>query len=204
MPATACNTCHELITFVLNENGRWRPVDVTYTVVELDGDELLAIQENGAWRQLAGRTLRVYKTHTCIEKTHTCIENPAWNQGPARTRRVTEDDDVDKETGEIEPRRTLFAQPRVIVERGSLEWAVRSYRPEVLNVDCPRCYARAGEPCTNDRSYFIENPHTNRNWVVAFSDTEHWPPRGNQKGYRAMRQFLFDNPNLFALPTEDR
>jgi hypothetical protein len=196
MSATPCKTCNELITFVLNENGRWRPVDVTYTVVDLDGDEFLALQENGHWQQISGRCLRVYKAHACIE-------NPTWNQGSARTRRVTEDNDVDHDTGEIrEPEPQGFRRGGYFPERGSREWAVRGYRPETLAVECPKCYAPVGEPCTNDRNYFIEQPHTNRNWVVAFGETEHWPPRANQKGYRAMRLFLYDNPDLFALPPE--
>lgn len=201
MSATACNTCHELITFVLNANGRWRPVDVTYTVVELDGDELLAVQEDGAWRQTNGKTLRVYRAHSCPE-------NPEWNRGAARTRRVTEDDDVDKETGVIEPTPSDPSQGMrrggYLPDHGSREYALNhgSYSPAVLAVVCPKCHALPGDPCSNDLRYAVTQPHTQRNWVVAFSETEHWPPKRNQKGYRAMRLWLYENADIFALPTE--
>lgn len=190
MPATPCNTCSELITFVLNATGRWRPVDVNYKVFELEGDELLAVQEDGVWRQQAGRVVRVYTAHACID-------NPSWNRGQARTREVVEEEVVDTATGEIvEPDRP-WQQQRATRDR---EWLVRHYRPETLAVECPLCHAPVQHPCVNDFGRPMSQPHTNRNWRIAFSDSEPWPPRHNSKGFKAMHSFLRDNPDLFALP----
>ena len=94
MSVTQCRSCDQPITFVQREDGRWRPVEVTYEELTALGNEMLAIQKAGSWQALAG-DVRVYRAHACIE-------DPSWNRGRPRTTVATDVGMVDEATGEID------------------------------------------------------------------------------------------------------
>lgn len=72
-----------------------------------------------------------------------------------------------------------------------------------VNVQCPICSAREGEPCWNARGDgYREATHDQRGWVTAFGDDEPWPPDPKQRGYPVMKRWLRENADLFATPQE--
>lgn len=200
MSVTQCRTCDQPITFVLRDDGRWRPVEVRYQELEAEGDEMIAIQKGGSWTQLTNK-IRVYTTHSCLD-------DPSWNRG-----RPTMRDGVlvDTQTGEVIEEPEDDPDPE-------LEWHdVRRQRRERMAlrrctpkgapvVGCQGCGAEYGQPCVNEYGDPVVTACMVRKLTIAFDEDlgEHWPPRHNQAGYRQMQSWLHENHTLFALPAKEK
>lgn len=191
MSVTQCRTCDQPITFVLRDDGRWRPVEVRYQELTADGDEMIAVQKGGSWTQLSNK-VRVFTTHSCLD-------DPSWNRGrPTMTARVL----VDVETGEIvEEPEDEDEEPDWHAQRQEQrrEYCLRTFTPKRAVAVACECGVPAGEPCAplgvvTNRACQI------RKLSIAFSEEigEPWPPRQNQTGYRQMQDWLREHHTLFA------
>lgn len=217
MSTAACNRCAGLISFVLASNGRWRPVEASYTALELNEDEVTVLRVEGNWTAQVNSEVRVYQYHRCPE-------DPALRRGQARTV-VVGPEVVDLETGVVErtyPTRQPYTcgtcqavddhdedecpEDDEATERNA--WEVRRYDlckrkipATQVGVECPICEARPGEPCTGHLGRYRESTHDQRGWVTAFGDDQPWPPQYDQRGYPVMKRWLRENADLFATPT---
>lgn len=188
---STCRDCGARITWARSADGaRWlRPFEARYTAVLPDEDETVVSMINGEWQEVNVRQFRMYKRHLCPMEDGEQI-------GVGKTIVVDEEQEriwAEEEARENEERRLR-----------DLERVIRRYAPHQLRVDCPECYSTAGEPCNNGtfagRPNYVTTPCRARNLVTAFEDDQPWPPRHNQRGYKAMRQWLSQNANIFEEP----
>jgi hypothetical protein len=194
-------------------NGRWRPVESRYTVLDLDDDELVAIQIEGTWTQHKGSSLRVQKTHSCPEDPESCA-------GPARTLLVEVD------TGEIVDVQAVTAGATTVApstpssnesapfvvpptasppvgERFAQARAARYHKPHHLAVACPACHVPAGTYCAGAYGRPAARPHGERGLVTAFDEAfdQAWPPVHNQRGVRALTSWLSQHADVLTNPS---
>lgn len=221
MSTAACNRCGNLISFVLASNGRWRPVEASYTALELEEDEVTSLRVDGNWTAQANTEIRVHRYHHCPE-------DPSLRRGHARTV-VVAPEVVDLETGvvEPEPERTYptrepytcatcgavddhdedecpeddEATARQTMEQRHYEYCVRRIPSTQIDSACPVCHTVAGQPCWDALGRYRSTTHDQRGWVTAFSDDQPWPPDPKQRGYPVMKRWLRENADLFATPT---
>lgn len=203
---TQCRSCDQPITFVLRDDGRWRPVEVTFEELTAEGDELLAIQKTGSWLAIAG-TVRVYKAHRCIE-------DPSWNRGrpamrpgtesyaaaPVPTRACTHCGIVDDHDDDECP--TVEALPGRDFVRAT-ENALRKMSQAmqyVLLYDCIECGAPKGEPCQSVGGWPIPMVCIPRKLRAAFGEGQLWPPRNNQIGYVQLKGWLSEHASILTSP----
>lgn len=189
---STCRDCGARITWARSADGaKWlRPFEARYTALAPDDDETVVTLVAGEWRETNVSQFRMYKRHNCPVDDGEYV-------GPSKVR-VYEDDDEELE----ERRRRLDEEAAAQDEEYRLEQlarAVRKYKDHQLRVDCPECYATPGEPCKvpGTDNLYINQAHTPRNLMTAFEDDQPWPPRINQRGYKAMRQWLSENANIF-------
>lgn len=205
MSTAECRRCGHLISFVLASNGRWRPVEATYTALELEQDEVIALRVEGNWTSQIQSEIRVYRYHRCPE-------DPSLRLGPARTA-VVRPEVVEpyacEVCGQIEDHNTdecPEAEPTPEQERSFQQRWIDGARNRVprtqIGVDCPVCPGKAGEPCRNTHGHVRGTSHHQRGWVTAFADDEPWPPTPLQRGYRVMQRWLAVNADVFATPKE--
>jgi hypothetical protein len=217
-----CRRCSGLISFVLADNDRWRPVEAQYLALETDEDEVVALMVEGTMRAQKASSVRVYRYHRCPE-------DPSLRRGQARTV-VVAPEVVDLETGVVEqvPERTYptrepyrcdtcgavddhdedecpeddEATARNVRDQRHYAYCVaRIPRTQVGNA-CPVCDAPKGEPCWDPHGRYRSTTHHQRGWVTAFGDDEPWPPEPRQRGYAVMNRWLAIHSDLFATPQE--
>jgi len=215
----ACNRCSGLISFILASNGRWRPVEASYTALELDEDEVTVLRVEGNWTAQVNTEVRVYQFHRCPE-------DPALRRGQARTV-VVGPEVVDLETGVVEEARPVrrAVPPFTCPHCGAVDdhnadecpdedppreaWnsmarCLERHSAVSLTVQCPECWAEPEQPCLAVSGVLRMTQHVARNLRTAFQHDQPWPPESGQRGYAALRTWLQQNPTLLATPQEDR
>lgn len=189
MSTTSCNRCAGLISFVLASNGRWRPVEASYTVLELAEDEVISLRIEGNQTAQSQGEIRVYRYHRCPE-------DPSLRLGRPRT--VVVGVEVDEATGEVFEEVDDDDEPEPEREPwNSKANCLRRHSAASLTVTCPECWAPEGEPCVAVSGVLRMTQHTARNLATAFADDQPWPPEPGQRGYAALSNWLCVNAGVF-------
>lgn len=221
MSTAACRRCDALISFVMTDNGRWRPVEASYLALEIEEDEVVALMVEGTMTAQKSKAVRVYRYHRCPE-------DPGLRRGDARTV-VVAPEVVDLETGVVEdepPARTYptrepytcatcgavddhdedecpedeEATRRNVMEQRHYEYCKAGIPRTQVGSACPVCEAIPGEPCTNPHGRYRRSTHDQRGWVTAFDDDQPWPPEPGQRGYAVMNRWLCINAAVLTTP----
>lgn len=196
---SVCRGCGARITWARSADGkRWlRPLEARYTLVLPDPDEVSVTLINGEWHQIDVNQIRMYKPHACPEDSRDLI-------GMGRVREVDEVEDERIQQLRQEELEAEYEREEEEYRLQRMERVISKYKDHQLKVDCPACYATPGEPCkvlgTDERSYYVNTPCKARNLVTAFDETQPWPPRRNQRGYRALEMWLYENPTVLLEP----
>lgn len=205
MSVTQCRSCDQPITFVLRDDGRWRPVEVTFEELAPEGNEMLATQNSGQWQVLVGN-VRVYKAHQCVE-------DPSWNQGRPRLRPGNENttvptpvdactycgevDDHDDDECPTHSETEWRTQARLKDRTFALRKMSQAMQYVMLH-DCPECKAPKGEPCQSVGGLPIPTVCRQRKLMAAFGEGQQWPPRNNQIGYVQLKGWLTEHASVLT------
>jgi hypothetical protein len=210
-----CNKCGGEIIWLRDETGkRWLPpFDPQFSRVMPEPGETAAGIVGGEWRRIDISVARIYKSHMC---TGNPVDmDDVW---PVKVDNVMVDRD-----GVILDERPNIAPPlppdREVTPALEEKWAreeksySKRYDPRVLDVSCEECDVKPGFICRSPKQRWPKDKaHNSRRWKVfekkppvvrkhAFEGKGAWPPSYEKSptDFRAMRQFLRDNPDLFDI-----
>lgn len=204
MSTAECRRCSGLISFVLADNGRWRPVEAQYLAFETEEDEVVALMVEGVMTAQKASLVRVYRYHRCPE-------DPALRQGTPRTRvvgpevdertgEVFEDEDEDDDGDEVDDEDEVDQPAPVREPWNSKANCLKRHSRVSLTVTCPECFAPEGEPCVAVSGALRMTQHTARNLATAFTEDQPWPPESGQRGYAALSNWLCVNYRVLTTP----